>query len=240
MKLLHPDLSVLLQGFRAVMPLWLAAAPFALAFTVASQQAGLSALEIQLMSLTVYSAAAQIAAVQLASAGASSITILATAVTMNLHQLLYGWLLARRMKLSRAQRAIGAYLLTDAAFGVTVTAGNKATFSFLLGAELSLFLAWNGFTALSLVFGHLVTIPASAHLDFIVPLTFFALLISTIKTRLHVAVAILSASATLLCLSIQVGNATVIIVGFAGALVGTWFSEHWTRSGSLAVQRDTK
>jgi len=224
------------QGFRAVIPLWLAAAPVAFAYTAAAREAGLGAWEIQLMSLTVYSAAAQIAAVQLLSAGAPLFTILVIAGVMNIHFLLYGLSLVRRMRLSRVERAISAYILTDAAYGVAIADGSKGSFSFLFGAGLSLFLAWNGLTALGVLVGRVIVIPASAQLDFAAPLTFFLLLVVTAKTRLDYGVAVLSAVAAMLCHWMQLGSTAVPIVGVSGALVGAWAQESRNRKRNSALE----
>jgi|FLYN01.1.fsa_nt_gi predicted branched-subunit amino acid permease len=214
------------RGFRAAIPLWLAAASVALAYVIAAREAGLSVLEIQLMSLTVYSASAQIAALQLLAAGAPALTILVTAGVMHLHFLLYGVSLARRMELSRLERMVSAYMLTDGAYVVTLAGGNESSFSFLFGAGLSLFLAWNGLTMLGVLLGNLIVIPASVQLDFAAPLTFFVLLVATVKTWPGCGVAVFSAAAAVLCHWMQFGSATVLIVGVAGALVGALPSQN--------------
>jgi len=102
------NLQVFKQGFLAMLPFWLGAAPCAAAYSIAAQQAGLTSTEIQLMSLTVYSAAAQVGIVQLLSAGASTFTIVVTAVVMSLHHFLYGMSLAKRMRLSQFERIAAA------------------------------------------------------------------------------------------------------------------------------------
>src|SRR5688500_3121449 len=109
MKSFSVSSSYFQQGFKAVLPLWLATAPFALAYVMAAQKAGLTSLETQLMSLTVYSAAAQIATMQFLSGGGSIIAMLVSAVLINLHQVLYGISLSRHLNLSRVQKVLGAY-----------------------------------------------------------------------------------------------------------------------------------
>ncbi len=219
---LHPRPFV--QGIKAGLPLWLGAAPFAIAYALAARQAGLSALETQLMSLTVYSGAMQMSIVQLLSGGASLPTILLTALALNLHHFLYGLSLARRIQFSRLERALAAYFLTDGSYGVTVAAGTSASFSWLLGAGLSLFVVWNVFTASGMLIGHLLIMPAAAHLDFVAPLTFFILLVSLLHSGSDVAVAISSIIGAMLCLSLHLGNATIFIVGILGALLGAYLS----------------
>lgn len=214
------------QGFKAVLPLWLAAAPFAFAYVVAAQKAGLSALEIQLMSLTMYSGAAQIATTQFLSGGASVMAIVTTAVLINLHHALYGLSFMRRLPLSRIQSMLGAYFISDVAYGVSMAA-KSLSFDFLFGAELSLFLSWNVCTALGLFVGSMIVLPAWMQLDFIVPLSFFVLLVSSTKTWLDAAIVGLSALVALGCLLLQLGSLTLIIVAITGALAGEWLSQRY-------------
>ena len=202
-----------------MLPLWLGAIPFAIAYSIAAQKAGLNAAEIQLMSLTVSAAAAQMGIAQLLTIGASPITILLTVITMSLHHVLYGVSLAKRLKLSRLDQVTTAYFLTDAAYGLTIADKNNENPAFLLGAELSMFTVWNLFTAVGILLGHVLTIPATAHLEFVVPLTFFILLISLVRTRSAVGVVIIAAAFTVICLTIHLGSLTIFVAGIGGALV---------------------
>ncbi len=204
------------------MSLWLAAAPLAVTYAITARKVGLNPLETQVMSLTIYSAPTQLGIVQLWSAGAPALTVLLMALVMNLHQLLYGLSLAGQVTLSHRQRALGALFLTDAVYGVTIAAGKNAVFDFLFGAEVSLYLVWNGSTALGVRLGHRVMIPSSVPLDFVVPLTFLALLVSTVKTRIDVGVVFIAAAVAALCLSVQVGASTILLAALAGALAGVW------------------
>lgn len=207
------------------MPLWLAAAPVAIAYAVAAGKAGLTALEIQVMSLIVYSAPTQMGMVQLWSSDSPASMVLLMVLLMNVHQILYGLSLSRRITLSRVQGVLGACFLTDAAYAVAATAPQNATLGFLFGAELSLYLIWNLFTLLGVWLGHVIVIPASAQFGFVVPLTFFVLLIPTLKNRIDLSVVLISAMVALLCLFIQLGASTILIVVLVGALAGTWM-EH--------------
>lgn len=214
-----------LQGIKAVLPLWLASAPFAIAYALAARQSGLSILDTELMSLTVYSGAAQMSIIQLLSDRASLLLMLLTALALNLHHILYGLSLARRIEFSRLERALASYLLTDSVYGVTIVAGTSASFSWLFGAGLSLFVAWNVFTAAGILIGHLLIIPATAHLDLVAPLTFSALLVSVLRSKLDILVAIVSAIGAILCLSLHLGSGTILVVGILGALIGAWLAE---------------
>lgn len=211
------------------MPLWLAGAPFALAYAVIARQAGLNALEIQLMSLVVYSAATQIAVTQLWSGGASAWTILITIIAVNLHFLLYGLSLTKRIKLSRFGRILTPFFLTDTVYAIAIAEQENTNFAFLFGVELSLFLSWNLFTALGILFGSGLIDLQAAHLDFVAPVTFFVLLISVLQSRLDCVVAVFAAGIAGLCLTIGLGNVTVIVVGIAAPLIGIFVGKFQKR-----------
>jgi predicted branched-subunit amino acid permease len=223
MNVIRPYAHGLWLGFRAMLPFMLTAAPVAITFTISAQQAGLSPVEIQLMSLTMYSSSAQLATVQLLTSGASVFTMVLMVMSLNIHHLLYGLSLEKSIEFSRLKRFVAAYFLTDVTYALTIE--RKARFSFLLGAELSMFIAWNLFTALGLLMGQLLVAVSSAHLDFVVPLSFFLLLVSSVKTRTGLNVAVFSACATALCLFVQLGSLTIILVGLAGAFMGAAMSE---------------
>jgi len=213
------------RGFAAILPLWLAAAPFGLAYALAAQAAELSGLETQLMSLFVFAAAAQMALVQLLSTSTSLWIILLTMLVMNLHHLLYGLSLSQQINFSRRQRFLAAFWLTDAAFGVTVTDDKNGKLSFLLGAELSMFVAWNLFTGIGLWLGSVVTIPPEAQLDFVLPLTFFLLLVLVIRTRLDLLVAVVSVGLAVTFSKLGLGNTAVLLTSILGPLVGLAIGE---------------
>jgi predicted branched-subunit amino acid permease len=224
-KKLSSSQAAFWRGFAAILPLWLAAAPFGLAYALAAQAAELSGLETQLMSLFVFAAAAQMALVQLLSTSTSLWIILLTMLVMNLHHLLYGLSLSRQINFSRRQRLLAAFWLTDAAFGVTVTDDKDGKLSFLLGAELSMFVAWNLFTGIGLWLGSVVTIPPEAQLDFVVPLTFFLLLVLVIRTRLDLLVAVVSVGLAVTFSKLGLGNTAVLLTGIIGPLVGLVIGE---------------
>lgn len=230
MKRIQLDWPDFGRGFRAMIPFWLGAAPFAIVYSVAAGRAGLGPLEIQGMSLTVFSGAAQLGIVQLLSTGGSVVAIGVTALGVSLHHLLYGLSLRKQIDLSKSQRIAAAYFLTDSAYGLTVADENNLTFSFLFGAELSMFLVWNAFTALGIVLGQRLIAPSAIRLDFIAPLTFFVLLVLTTKTRLDLGVAVISAATALVCLWLGVGSFTIFLVGVSGALAGAFLAHQSTQN----------
>ena len=208
------------QGFKAVMPLWIAAAPVALAYVIAARNAELSAVEIQMMSLTLYSAAAQIATVQLFAGGASTLTIFFAVLVMNIHHIIYGLSLSKHIKFNPVEKAVAAYGLTDAAYSVTIAIKGNRSLQFLLGAEISLFVAWNFMTALALIMGDIFTIFDRLPLDVVVPLTFFILLMTMIETPTDLSIVLFSTLFAAFLIGMGLGRITVILVSMGGSLFG--------------------
>lgn len=218
-KIKYLSFSSFWQGFRAGIPMWLAAAPFAIAYIVTARQAGLSNVQTQLMSLSIYSAASQIVLYQLMIAHNPILVIAMTVLAMNIHQLFYGLSLTRHFQLNRLEKAILPFPLTDFAFGVTIARENVQV-SFLLGIELSIFLAWNTYTAIAIFFSSLFTDIQGLHLDFIIPLTFFMLLITSIKARLDLIVAIFSILLAAICSFLGLGSLTILLLCVVVPLFG--------------------
>src|SRR5262249_25687299 len=145
-------LALFLRGFAALLPLWAGAIPVGIAYGVAARAAGLSSGETQLMSVAVFSAAAQVSAVPLLEAGAPAPVFVATAAALNAQLLLVSLAAGGQLRLSWVERLVAACFLTDGAYGVAAASG-RITLPGLLGTGLSMFLAWNVGTALGVAAG---------------------------------------------------------------------------------------
>src|SRR5262245_37632361 len=130
------------SGFVAMLPLWAGAIPVGIAYGVAARGAGLGPAETQLMSLTVFSAAAQVSAVSLMATGAPAPGLVGTAMGLDVQMLLLGLAVGRQLRPSWRERLLTAWLLTDGAFGVSAARG-RLRLPVLLGAGASMYLAWN-------------------------------------------------------------------------------------------------
>jgi 4-azaleucine resistance transporter AzlC len=213
------------RGFRAVVPLWIGMVPFGLAYAVTARSANLSITEVQLMSLIVFSGSAQFSAAGLFLIGTSGLAVVVTTFVINVRHLLYSLTLGQKMKLSWLQRVVGAYFLTDEAFGVTV-ASTQSTFAYLLGAELGVFVAWNLSTLAGILLSSTVPDPTALGLDFIFPVAFLALLIPMLKKRLDVLIALASGVAAFILANVLNvnGGLTILLVGIFGSLLGAFLT----------------
>ena len=135
------DRSLFMRGFVGLMPLWAGAIPVGIAYSLAARGAGLSIVETQLMSLLVFSAAAQIGVVSLLDTGASTIILLVTALLLNVQLLLLGLAAGRETRPTWFGRLPGAFFLTEGAYGVAVGSG-KLTLPGLIGAGASICLLY--------------------------------------------------------------------------------------------------
>ncbi len=211
------------SGFRAMTPLWLGVIPFGLAYAVTARDAGLSLLETQSLSVLVFAGSAQFSAVGLFGAGAGGFEIVLTTLLLNVRHVLYGLALGRRVHLTTRQRPVAAYFLTDESFGVVSAAGDRR-FSFLMGAELSLFLTWNLATLGGALLGEAIPNPAELGIDLIFPLAFLGLLVPLVRTRVELAVA-LASGALAYGLSRELpGGLPILVTGVLGSLLGAWLT----------------
>ena len=200
-------------------PLWLGVVPFALVYAVLARDAGLSLLQTQALSALVFAGSAQVSAVGLFGGGAAALEIVSTTFLLNVRHVLYGLSLGRRIALSRRERPVAAYFLTDEAFGVVAASGER-TFAFLLGAELSLCAVWNLATFGGAIAGSAIADPAELGIDLVFPLAFLALLVPLVRTRVELLVAVASGAIAYVAGRGLPGGLPILLAGVVGSLVG--------------------
>jgi len=207
------------SGFRATAPLWLGVAPFGVAYAVLARGAGLSLLETQALSLLVFAGSSQVSAVGLFARGAGGLEIVFTTLLLNVRHVLYGLSLGRRVPLTRRERLAAAFFLTDEAYGVSVASGAR-TFSFVLGAEVSLYVTWNLATLAGALLGGVIPDPEKLGVDFVFPLAFLALLIPLLRRRVDVLVAVVAGVLAWVLARNTPGGLPIVIAGVVGSLLG--------------------
>lgn len=215
------DCRLFARGYLAMLPLWTGAIPVGLAYGVAARGAGFGVVETQMMSLLVFSAAAQMSAVALLAAGASWLMIIATALLLHAQLPLLGLSVARGCRPGRLGRLAGAFLLTDGAYAVALSTG-RLTVPGLCGAGASMYIAWNIGTALGSVAGQGIADPRRFGIDLVAPLMFLAVLLPLLRGRPTI-VAALAAGATTLALAASLPGVAVP----AGCLAGTVAGARW-------------
>jgi len=218
--------AAFVAGVKATAPVLLALVPFALAFGTMAAGSGLSTLEALAMSVFVFAGAAQLAMIPLISAGASVAVIVLTVLVINLRMTLYSASLAPHFRrLPAGWKGLLSYLLTDQAYAATITRFDEGRTEepdkrwYYLGVALAVWVTWQPAAILGVFLGSRASEGWS--LDFVLPLTFIALVLPAIKDR-TTATAALSAGGTAVfvaAMPLNLGLITAALVGVLGGLV---------------------
>ncbi len=212
------------RGFIAALPLWPGAIPFSAAVAIAARASGFSAVETQLLSLTVFAGAAQVTIVSMVASGAATASVAITAILLNLRHLLYGMVLRRVMGPDERPRPeVAGSVLTDEGFGLAIQHARegRGVSAFMLGSGLSLYVIWNLSTLGGIIFGSALPDPERIGLAFIFPLTFLALLWPLLRGRLALVVAASAALAMLALSRVMSGGVALPLAACTAALLGT-------------------
>lgn len=167
------------SGVRQELPLIVGVAPFGLVYGVLGVASGLTELQTILLSSILFAGASQVVFVQLLANGTPSPVVATSVSVVNLRHSLYSASVASYLrKLPRKWRVLLAYLLTDEAYAVSINRFQNGDPSpnqhyHLLGTGITLWASWQVSTVVGVYFG--TTIPDGWSLDFVIPLTFIAL-----------------------------------------------------------------
>lgn len=213
------------RGARAIAPVLLGAAPFGLVAGVAGVVNGATVVQTVAFSMVSFAGAAQIAAMDLLGAGASIWVVLLTMVAINLRFVLYSAGIAPWLSTDPPhRRALGAYLVTDHAYVVSVSRFAQSPpvnrpADYYLGAAAAFWVTWQVATLVGALVGR--GLPASIPLTFAAPLSFLALLIPQLSTRPNIAAAATGGVVAMVGRDAP-ANLGVLLGCVAGVAVGTW------------------
>jgi 4-azaleucine resistance transporter AzlC len=210
-------------GARDVAPALLGTIPFGFVAGVAAVGSGLSASEGIALSVLSFSGIAQLIVCQLIAAGSPPIVIVAAAAVISLRLMMYSAALSPHLAhLDRRWRALLAFLMTDQSFALAVKhfsePGDRAARHWhLLGCSVTLYVFWQAAVLVGVVLG--AQIPATWGLDFIVVLTFIALLVPAVRTRADLAAAAVAAGIALVAAGLPYRIA-LVVASLAGIAAG--------------------
>jgi 4-azaleucine resistance transporter AzlC len=181
-------------GARGALPILIGVIPFAMISGVAAVSVGLTFFEVVGMSVIVFAGASQLAVFQLMNVGSPWVIMVLTAWVINLRFTMYSATLAPYLqKLSTWQKALLAYMLSDQAFGISlshfvVTKKEVNHRWYYFGAALTIWVAWQISAIIGALLGALV--PASWGFDFAFPLSFMALMFGALRDHPTVVAAL--------------------------------------------------
>lgn len=208
-------------GIRDIAPILLGLVPFGLITGVSGAAAGITAVDMVIMSALVYAGASQLAAVSLMGASAAPWVVLLTVGLINLRFLMYSASLAPWVqRYGPGARALMAYLLVDHTYALSVIRYAREDESFgrrdyYLAMGVVVWVQWSLMTALGAVLS--AQLPPALHLDFAVPLSFLALLVPLVTTRPTLAAAVTGAALAIVLapLPYSLGMVIATLVGVA-------------------------
>ena len=214
--------TIVKEGINAGWPICLGYLPIGMAFGVLAQKAGLTPLQIGLMSIMVFAGSSQFIAVSMLAAGASAPAIITTTFVVNLRHMLMSSALAVYLRAThRGLLALYAYGVTDESFAVNLPRFNAGTWN--LSRALVVNHAANLTWFLSTVAGGLGGrfIPEGAFgIDYALIAMFICLLIYQIRKPIHLLAAVI-AGLTAVALALLIpGNTYIVIASIAAATVG--------------------
>lgn len=218
----------LLKGVKDVSPFIVGVSPFGIIYGVAASQSKLSFLQSLTMSQIIFAGASQIALLELLKNNSSFLVIIATVFMINLRMSMYSASLAPFYRdNSTLKKALVAYFLVDQSYAVSILKfcnDDKINrFQYFIGAGIAMWSTWQISTLAGILIG--TTIPQSFSLEFAIPLTFMALMVSFTKEKRFMITAITSSILMIILKKIPF-NIGFFIAVFGGVLAGRAY-ERW-------------
>jgi 4-azaleucine resistance transporter AzlC len=195
MKMPKPH-KAFVDGLKAVTPLALGVASFAIAYGLLARKAGLSLFSLTLMSLLVFAGAAQFLTISMLISGTPFILILFTTFVVNYRYLLMGASLGSyTRKWGTRWQILLSFLLSDESYALTISCftKNEPNKYYQLGVSLGLYIEWAIFTVIGGFMWSFSGDPQTWGLDFALPATFIVILVPMITTWKHTTVCLTTA-----------------------------------------------
>ena len=194
----HPTRSQeFVAGARDTIPMMVGAAPFGVIFGTLVTSGPLALWHGPLMSLAVFAGSAQFIALGLIASHASFVVIWATTLIVNLRHVLYSATLAPYVShLPLRWRLVLGGLLTDEVFAVAWAhfrrrpPGDDVSPWHFLGSGVAMYVNWQIWTVVGLLFGAAFPGLQSLGLDFAMVATFIAIVVPQLVAVRYVAAAV--------------------------------------------------
>jgi 4-azaleucine resistance transporter AzlC len=179
-------------GMRAGLPLVLPTLAIGLSFGVLAQPV-MGSIAPVVMSLIVFSGAAQFAALTVLTAGGGAFAAIAAGMLMNGRWLPMGLAMGPFLSGGPLKRAAQSLALVDASFALSSRGDGTYDRGVLIGATLPQAAAWTGGTLLGVLTGAALSDPGALGLDAMFPAFFAVLLVGEARGRLPLTAAAMGA-----------------------------------------------
>ena len=215
------------NGCLQEIPLQLGVFPFGIAYGILGIEVGLTNIQTYLLSIIIFAGVSQIVFAQLFSTFTPSFMIVGTIGIVNLRHILYGVSLSSYLKkLSLKWRVILSYLITDEAFAISYKRFSeekktKYMHFHLLGSGITLWISWQISTLIGIFIGP--SIPNSLNLEYVIPLSFIAIVVVSINTKIKLIIFIMSALLSILLRDLP-WNLWIITSALISIIIGVLIS----------------
>ncbi|MGE5702782.1 MAG: AzlC family ABC transporter permease [Clostridia bacterium] len=223
-----------LKGVKDCVPTLLGYLSIGFAAGVVEKTAGLSIVEIGLLSLILYAGSAQFIAAGMLAANSSVTSIIVTILFVNLRHLLLSAALSPYFRhLSPLKNMLIGSLLTDETFGVAIneTARKKRiSEKWMHGLNITAYLNWFIANIAGAFFGQWIANPETFGLDFALPAMFIGLLVLAMASRNQIvrdAVVAISAVVIAVATSLMTSSSMGVIVATLVASTIGVMMEKW-------------
>ena len=213
-------------GARACIPVVISVAAYGVVWGVLARGAGLSLLEVILMSGLVFAGSAQFVAIDLWSTVPSALPIgplILAALIVNLRYLLLTATLRPLFRPDQQFRgALMMGIVSDETWAMTVgeMARGRGTVAFLLGGGVFAYACWMATTVIGHTLGSAIDDPRTYGLDFAFTATFLALLLGMWKGKGDLIPWLVAALAAVISAKLIPGSWYILIGGIVGSLAG--------------------
>ena len=216
-------LSSFAAGARDTIPMLIGAAPFGMIFGTLVTAGPLALWQGQLMSLGVFAGSSQFIAVGLVAGHAGMLVIWLTTFIVNLRHMLYAaTLLPHVAHLPARWRWTLGFLMTDETFAVMNGYYSSRQDSphghwYFLGSGLSMYVNWQAWTLVGLVFGAVFPQLQTMGLDYAMVATFIAIVVPQLNRLPHFGAALAAGifAYVLKDLPFKLGLMSAVMIGVA-------------------------
>ncbi|MDQ3507732.1 MAG: AzlC family ABC transporter permease [Actinomycetota bacterium] len=222
-SVVHFTFAGAVAGAKRCLPIAVSGVAIGLVFGVLARQAWLSPVEAWLMSILVFSGAAQFVVIGIWASPVPLAGVVLATLVVGLRHLLMGAALSPWFSKLPKRKAFGSvFFMADENWAMTMGEFQKGKrdAAFLLGGGIVMFVSWSTFTFVGSAAGSFIEDPAKWGLDFAFTAVFIALLVGMWRGKPSLLPWGVAAVVAVLGHEFLPGHWYILLGGLAGSLAG--------------------